>query len=60
MDDCIAISERYHNDVKDAQVMAMRAVLFTAKRDVDAAHTTFVAICASYAELTAAIDGLNP
>ena len=60
MDDCIAISERYHNDVKDAQVMAMRAVLFTAKRDVDAAHTSLDAICASHAERTAAIDGLNP
>ena len=60
MDDCIATSERYHNDVKDAQVMAMRAVLFTAKRDVDAAHTPLDAICASHAELTAAIDGLNP
>ena len=60
MDDCIAISERYHNDVKDAQVMAMRAVLFTAKRDVDAAHTPLDGIYASHAELTAAIDGLNP
>ena len=60
MDDCIAISERYHNDVKDAQVTAMRAVLFTAKRDVDAAHTSLDAICNSHAELTAAIDGLNP
>ena len=59
MDDCIAISERYHNDVKDAQVMAMRALLFTAKRDVDAAHTSLDTLCASHAELTAAIDGLN-
>ena len=45
---------------KDAQVMAMRAVLFAAKRDVNAAHTSLDAICASHAELTAAIDGLNP
>ena len=58
-DNCIAISERYHNDVRDARVTAMRALLFTAKRDVDAAHTSLDAICASHAELTAAIDGLN-
>ena len=59
MGDCIAISERYHNEVKDAQVIAMCAVLFTAKRDIDAAHSSLDAICASHAELTAEIDGLN-
>jgi len=60
MGDCITISERYPNDFKDAQVMALRAVLFTVKRIVDAAHTSVDAICASHAELMAAIDELKP
>jgi hypothetical protein len=60
MDGCTVISERYHNDVNDAQVMAMRAILFTAKRDFDAAYTSLDTICASHAELTAIIGGLNP
>jgi len=40
--------------------MTMCAVLLTTKRDVDAVHTSLDAICASHAERTAAIDGLNP
>ena len=37
----------------------MKAILFTASRDVDKANTTADAICESFDELEAAIDQLS-
>ena len=37
----------------------MKAILFTASRDVDKASTTAEAICESFDELEEAIDRLN-
>jgi len=48
-----------HNDVKGPQQLGMKAILFTASRDVDKANTTADAICESFDELEAAIDRLN-
>jgi HAD superfamily hydrolase (TIGR01549 family) len=54
----VHIGDRDHNDIKGAQANGMRAILFTARRDVDAATTSADAICASHADLPAAVDGL--
>ncbi len=58
-DEMVHIGDRDHNDIKGAQAVGMSAVLFTAKRDVDAGHTSADAMCASHAELPAIIDGLS-
>lgn len=55
----VHIGDRDHNDIKGAQAMGMRAILFTAKRDVDAAITSADAICTSHAELPSVVDGLS-
>lgn len=52
----IHIGDRDHNDVKGPQALGMKAILFIAKRAVDKDRTTAEAICASHAELPAAID----
>ncbi|MBC8245333.1 MAG: HAD family hydrolase [Verrucomicrobia bacterium] len=53
------VGDRDHNDVKGPQQLGMKAILFTASRDVDKANTTADAICESFDELEAAIDRLN-
>lgn len=52
------IGDRDHNDIKGPQALGMKAVLFTAKRDVDKATTSADAICERHADLPATIDGL--
>lgn len=52
------VGDRDHNDIKGPQRLGMKAVLFTASRDVDRERTSADAICASYAELPAAIDAI--
>ena len=54
----VHIGDRDHNDVKGAQALGMKAVLFTATRDVDAADTSADAICSRYADLPGIIDAL--
>ncbi|MDH5750485.1 MAG: HAD family hydrolase, partial [Rhodospirillales bacterium] len=49
----VHIGDRDHNDVKGPQALGMKAVLFTASRDVDRETTSADAICASHAELPA-------
>jgi len=58
-EEMVHIGDRDHNDIKGAQAMGMRAVLFTAKRDIDAGHTSADAICGAHADLPAVIEGLN-
>lgn len=55
----VHIGDRDHNDIKGAQAMGMKAILFTATRDVDAATTSADAICNSYASLLETIQSLN-
>jgi HAD superfamily hydrolase (TIGR01549 family) len=54
----VHIGDRDHNDIKGAQANGMRAVLFTARRDVDAATTSADAICTRHDDLVRIIDGL--
>jgi len=54
----VHIGDRDHNDIKGPQALGMKAVLFTAKRDVDRATTSADAICERHADLPAIIDQL--
>jgi putative hydrolase of the HAD superfamily len=54
----VHVGDRDANDVKGAQALGMKAVLFTAARDVDKAATSADAICERAADLPAIIDGL--
>ncbi len=58
LDEIIHIGDRDHNDIKGPQALGAMAILFTASRAHDAATTTADAVCASYAELPAAIARL--
>lgn len=59
-EEVVHIGDRDHNDIKGAQAMGMKAILFTATRDVDAATTSADAICHSYADLIETIHQLTP
>lgn len=41
----VHLGDRDHNDIKGAQAAGMKAILFTATRDTDRAHTSADAIC---------------
>ncbi len=53
------IGDRDHNDIKGPQQLGMKAILFTASRDVDKTNTSADAICESFDKLEAAIERLN-
>lgn len=57
-EEVVHIGDRDHNDIKGAQAMGMKAILFTATRDVDAATTSADAICGSYEQLLETINRL--
>ena len=52
------IGDRDHNDVKGSQALGMATILFTATRNADEYNTSADAICASAADLPAAIEAL--
>ena len=54
----VHIGDREHNDIKGAHALGLKAVLFTAARDVDLPGNTADAVCADFRELPAIIDGL--
>jgi len=54
----VHVGDRDHNDVKGPQALGMKAVLFTAARDVDKDTTTADAICERHADLPGIIDKL--
>ena len=56
--DMVHIGDRDHNDIKGAQGLGMKAVLFTAKRGVHRETTSADAICERHADLPAIIDRL--
>lgn len=58
VEEMLHIGDRDHNDIKGPHALGMKAILFTATRDADKAHTTADAIVDSYADLPAAIDAL--
>ena len=57
--DMVHIGDRDHNDIKGAQGLGMKAVLFTATRDDDRDTTTADAICECFADLPGVIEGLG-
>ncbi len=59
LDEIVHIGDRDHNDVKGPHALGAKAILFIATRDADKGATTADAICASYRELPAIIDGLS-
>ena len=58
-EEMVHIGDRDHNDIKGAQSLGMRAILFTAKRDVDQNNTSADAVCSSYKELPQVIEHLS-
>lgn len=57
--DMVHIGDRDAKDIRGAQVLGMKAILFTAARDEGAGPTTRAdAVVAAYADLAAAIDAL--
>ena len=58
LDAMVHIGDRQHNDIEGSHALGMRAVLFTATRDVDNAGNTADAVCEAYSQLPAIIDAL--
>ena len=58
VNEMVHIGDREHNDVQGAHAIGMKAVLFTATRDVDRAGSQADAVCGSYAELPTIIAQL--
>ena len=58
IDSMIHVGDRQQNDIRGPQRLGMRAVLFTATRDVDKPGNTADAVCESYADLPGIIDAL--
>jgi putative hydrolase of the HAD superfamily len=54
----IHVGDRDHNDIQGPHALGMKAVLFTATRDVDKHNTQADAICERYEDLPAIIDRL--
>ena len=52
------IGDRDHNDVKGSQALGIKAILFTATRNVDRDHTSAEAICERAADLPATVTRL--
>lgn len=57
--DAVHIGDREHNDIRGAHALGMRAILFTATRDADAANTTADVVCSSYAQLPGILNSLT-
>jgi HAD superfamily hydrolase (TIGR01549 family) len=57
-EEMVHVGDRDHNDIKGPQELGMKAVLFTATRDVDKANTSADAICERHADLPSIIDRL--
>lgn len=57
--DMVHIGDRDHNDIKGAQALGMKAILFTATRDRDQHITSADAICERYADLPAIVQQLS-
>jgi len=55
----VHIGDRDHNDIQGPHALRMKAVLFTATRDVDKDRTQADAICQHYADLPGTIDQLS-
>ncbi len=56
--DMVHVGDREHNDIKGPHALGMKAVLFTATRDLDKHHTSADAICLRAADLPETIRRL--
>ena len=56
--DMVHVGDRDHNDIKGPHALGMKAVLFTATRDLDKDHTSADAICPRAADLPETIRRL--
>lgn len=56
IEEMLHIGDRDHNDVKGPQAFGMKAILFTATRDLDKETTSANAVCGCYADLPGIID----
>jgi FMN phosphatase YigB (HAD superfamily) len=54
----VHIGDRDHNDIQGPHALGMKAILFTATRDVDKDNTKADAICNDYGQLPGMIDKL--
>ncbi len=54
----VHVGDRDHNDIKGPQGLGMKAILFTASRDIDKDNTTADSICESFDEIEDAIENL--
>ena len=58
IEEMVHVGDRDHNDIKGAQALGMKAILFTGTRDKDKAITTADAICAHHRELPGIVRSL--
>ena len=58
VDEMVHVGDRDHNDVKGPQRLGMKAILFTASRDIDKDNTTADSVCESFDEIEASIEKL--
>ena len=54
----VHIGDRDHNDIQGPHALGMKAILFTATRDIDRNHTKADAICEEYRQLPGIIEKL--
>ena len=57
-EEMVHVGDRDHNDIKGPQELGMKAVLFTATRDIDKDKTSADAVCERHADLPGIIDRL--
>lgn len=55
----VHIGDRDNKDIKGAQALGMKAILYTKKRDDDRFTTSADAVCTSHADLAGIIDALS-
>ena len=58
IEEMVHIGDRDHNDIQGPHALGMKAVLFTATRDVDKDRTQADAICGCYVDLPGILEQL--
>ena len=58
VEEMLHVGDRDHNDVKGPQRLGMKAILFTASRDIDKDDTTADSVCDSFDKIEDAIENL--
>ena len=58
IEEMVHVGDRDHNDVKGPQRLGMKAILFTASRDIDKDNTTADSICEAFDQIESSIKNL--